>query len=124
MASSNPARNFPLGSNPAAPGEAGVTTRGAERRRFASAIGGLAIALLLALVAASLTRKGRYEVGLVLGALSLAIAIFEAFSVARNLRRRSAFEGWEIKIEYELTRGCGLSSDHRAHHHCLDQHGK
>jgi uncharacterized protein (DUF58 family) len=73
-------------------------------RRFFFALFGLGLAFFLALCSTALREAGRTDGAMTAAALSLVIAAAVAVKVVPFLARRTAFERWMIKIEYEFTR--------------------
>ena len=73
-------------------------------RRFFLALFGLGMAFFLALYSTALREAGHTEGAMAAASLSLLIAAIVAIKVVPYLARRTAFERWMMKVEYEFTR--------------------
>jgi len=73
-------------------------------RRFFWALGGLALALLLALYATGLRQVGRYATAGALAAMALLLAGVIAAYAVPYLARRTTLRRWMVRIDYEFTR--------------------
>jgi quinol-cytochrome oxidoreductase complex cytochrome b subunit len=73
-------------------------------RRFFWALGGLALALFLALYATGLCLEGRYAPAAAAAAIALLLAGVIAAYAVPYLARRTALRSWMVRIDYEFTR--------------------
>lgn len=73
-------------------------------RRFFWSLGGLALALLLALYATGLRQEGRYATAGAIAAIALLLAGVIAAYAIPYLARRTALGRWMVRIDYEFTR--------------------